>query len=47
MTWLGLTVLAVCALWALSTNLTVRKYYKTSSTPMLHANTSENGKGPA
>ncbi len=39
MAWLKWVVLVGCALWALSTNLTVRKYYKTSSTPMLPANT--------
>ena len=40
MTWLRWAVLAIGILWALCTNLTVRNHYKTSSMPMLPANTS-------
>jgi hypothetical protein len=39
MTWVRWSVLTVAALWALSTNLTVRNHYKTSSMPVLPANT--------
>jgi hypothetical protein len=39
MTWIKWCVFALAALWALSTNLTVRSRYKTSATPILPANT--------
>jgi hypothetical protein len=39
MTWIKWAALTLAALWALSTNLTVRNHYKTSSTPVLPANT--------
>jgi hypothetical protein len=39
MKWIAWCVLTLAALWALSTNLTVRSHYKTSSTPVLPANT--------
>lgn len=39
MTWFKWSVFALAALWAFSTNLTVRNHYKTSSTPVLPANT--------
>ena len=39
MTWIKWCILTLAALWAISTNITVRSHYKTSATPVLPANT--------